>query len=284
MAASYTTEDGLRAALNNQDVAYLNFDSFGISEPDEYFWTFRAYEIAIQSNVKWIIYTGAPNRLAQHDFKEEYRNSHNVVKSRLANWLDHQDLRVIPWSIIEGGVYAEMLNTMLAPRNDDESSEARALKYLAPVNHDSVIPLVPVEMYGVLVKWMLEHPRESIGEWLSASPFLVTFPEIAAALSELSGRQCKFETISIDDWMLGASAILHVDATLPRGSNNDNPALFTFRRSFSAWWNLWRDSKEDLTKASRAATWLSKFFPERPQNIRQWMQNTNYVQKLSTRA
>lgn len=41
---SYTSESGLRAAFKDQDACYFNIDSFGIGEPLEYFWTFRAYE------------------------------------------------------------------------------------------------------------------------------------------------------------------------------------------------------------------------------------------------
>ncbi|KAH0528956.1 hypothetical protein TsFJ059_003766 [Trichoderma semiorbis] len=46
---SYTTEEGLRNAFANQDVVYFSIDSFNVGEPFEYFWTFRAYEIAVQS-------------------------------------------------------------------------------------------------------------------------------------------------------------------------------------------------------------------------------------------
>lgn len=50
----YTTEEGLRATFANQDVVYFCMDSLSVGEPYEYFWTFRAYEIAVQSRLKWL--------------------------------------------------------------------------------------------------------------------------------------------------------------------------------------------------------------------------------------
>ncbi|KAJ9614231.1 hypothetical protein H2200_002367 [Cladophialophora chaetospira] len=277
IAGSYATEGGLRTAFKDQDVCYFNIDSFAVGEPQEYFWTFRAYEIAIQSQLKLFIYTGSGrDRLADHGFAEAYRNSHNVVSSRLSQWLATQSVERLPWSIVHGGVYAEMLNTLLRPVKDEQG-----IRFAPPVNKDSVIPLIPLEMYGIRVRWILENPEKSIGKRLSAASFHVTFPEIAAAFSKVNSVAARFEPSTIDEWMSKASASIPVDDTLPRGSSKDDPTTFTFRKSFTAWWNLWRDSLEDMKEAEEADRWADEYYPERLKTIEEWMRMSNYGSSLS---
>ncbi len=67
----------------------------------------------------------------------------------------------------------------------------------------------------------------------------------------MTGTKTSFEFISVDHWM--ESVKLHGGIypknILPRDSSRDDPTAFTVRKSFSAWWAIWRDNrgrKEDL--------------------------------------
>jgi hypothetical protein len=85
LEGSYETESGLRTAFAGQDITYFNVDSFSTGEPLEYFWTFRAYEIAVQSGLKWFIYASTSgDHIDNHGFAEKYRSTHKVVAARLA--------------------------------------------------------------------------------------------------------------------------------------------------------------------------------------------------------
>ena len=101
-----------------------------------------------------------------------------------------------------------------------------------PMKESSVIPLIPLEMYGLRVRWMLENPGASIGRYVSSAPFLTTFPEIAAAFQNVNNVPTRFQPIATREWMEGASTNLNVDDTLPRGWSKDDPTTFTFRRKF----------------------------------------------------
>jgi hypothetical protein len=262
LQGSYSTEKGLRKALANQDVAYFTIDSFSVGEPQEYFWTFRAYEIALQSGLQWFIYSGAKDRFEGRKFEEKYRNSHNVVAGRLSSWLASQPVERLPWTIIQGGIYAEMLQSLLQPIHIDQK-----LVFKAPVRESSVMPLIPLQMYGARVAWALEHPQESFGKYLSAGPFQVTYPEIAHAMEHTTGKNVKFESISIGDWMTGISAHLNPDNTLPRGSDPNDPTTFTFRQSFGAWWNIWNDNE----KVEQDLSWADEVYPDRPKTLEEWI-------------
>ncbi|KAL6806369.1 hypothetical protein GGI42DRAFT_341633 [Trichoderma sp. SZMC 28013] len=268
---SYTTEEGLRNAFANQDVVYFSIDSFNVGEPFEYFWTFRAYEIAVQSKLKWFIFAGAGDRFSNFGMDEKYRNSHNIVSSRLTSWLMNQPLDRLPWTILTGGVYAEMLGILLRPTEEKDE-----FIFQNPMDDDSVMPLLPLEMYGYRLQWALAHPEESIGKMLSAGPFFVTFPEIAAALQQVTGKKAQFKSITTSAWMEAISGYVDPERRLPRGADPTDPTSFTWRKSFGAWWNLWKDQKE---KKTEDMTWADEVYPTRPRSLKEWMETVGYEGK-----
>jgi hypothetical protein len=273
LQGSYTTEDGLRSAFAGQDVVYFNVDSFTVGEPQEYFWTFRAYEIAVQSGLSWFIYSGSRDKFGKYGLQEKYRNSHNIVAGRLSEWLASQPLQRLQWTILYGGIYAEMLGSLMQPVR-----KSGMLTFRAPVDEDSVMPLIPLEMYGFRVAWALEHPQESFGQKLSAGAFQVTYPQIAAALETVVNEPVQFESIDIKDWMEAVSAYINPDNMLPRGAHVDDPTAFTFRKTFGAWWSIWKDNKvsnaDDLS-------WADEVYPTRPMSLKDWMERIGFKGDLA---
>ncbi|OAL25150.1 hypothetical protein AYO22_05027 [Fonsecaea multimorphosa] len=272
LQGSYTTEAGLRTAFADQDVVYFNIDSFSVGEPFEYFWTFRAYEIAVQSKIKWFIYSGAGSvdRFVAHGLAEEYRNSHNIVAARLAGWLAAQPLDRLPWSIITGGVYAEMLNRLLKP-----VPQGDGYVFKLPLNKESIMPLIPLDNYGEAVKWALEHPRESLGKFVSAGPFQLTLDQVADALEQYTGKKTKFQPITLADWMERISANIDPEGRLPRGASPDDTTAFTFRKSFGAWWSIWRDNRIPETKDD-SQQWAEVPRLSKYKTLREWMVDVEY--------
>lgn len=242
LSGTYTSEAGLRTAFADQDVAYFNVDSFQTTEPQEYFWTFRAYEIAVQSGLEWFIYAGASeDRLVEHGYDEKYRNSHNIVGSRLSRWLAAQPVDLLPWTIVTAaGVYAEMFRSLLKPL---PSGDGDGVVFKVPMDRESIMPIIPLENYGKAVKWVLKHPQQCIGKYVSAAPFPLTFDQIAQATQEVSGKKAGFIPITVDEWMTNMSAHINPEARLPWGASEEDPATFTFRKSFGAWWNIWKDNR-----------------------------------------
>lgn len=271
LEGSYTTEEGLRTAFADQDVTYFNVDSFTVGEPFEYFWTFRAYEIAVQSGLKWFIYPGAsPDRVSRYNYAERYRNSHNVTASRLTGWLTTQPLDTLPWTIITGGIYVEMLNTLLRPKPHGDG-----FAFMAPMDNDSIMPLIPLDNYGESIKWALQHPEKAIGKFVTARPIKVTYPQIAESVQRVSGKKTTFVPVSVDDWMKGISSYVNPENKLPRGARNDDPTSFTFRKSFGAWWNIWKDNRRE-SLVPDLVTWEESETGSTPMTLDDWMRSVEY--------
>lgn len=266
--ASYESEEGLRASFEGQDACFFLINTFAIREPDEYFWTIRAYEIAAQSGLKLFVYSGARNRLREQGYQEAYRNSHNVVKAHLSDWLEKQNAEVLPWCVVYGGVYAEMLGSVLRPMKQGED-----YIFAAPVHDNSIIPLMPLENYGTTVEWVLNHPEKSAGRFIDAGAIPSSWPEIVAAFTKVTGKGARFQPLSQEEWFAGAAkGGVPVDAAMPATARADDPATFTFRKTFGAWWNMWRDNTKEIELPERSM----KEVPGRISTLEEWMRMTDY--------
>lgn len=266
--ASYESEEGLRTAFADQDACFFLINTFVIREPDEYFWTIRAYEIAAQSGLKLFIYSGARNRLREQGYQEAYRNSHNVVKAHLSDWMERQNAQVLPWCVLYGGVYAEMLGGMLRPRQHGDE-----YVFAAPVHEESIIPLMPLANYGKTVAWVLTNPEKSVGRFMDAGAIPSSWPEIVAAFMKVTGKSARFQPVTQEQWFEGAAKSgLNPDAVMPSTAKADDSAVFTFKKTFGAWWNMWRDNTREIERDQRTMSEV----PGRISTLEEWMRETAY--------
>jgi len=136
------------------------------------------------------------------------------------------------------------------------------------------MPLIPLDSYGETVKWALKHPQESIGKFVSAGPFQLTFDQIANALEQFTGKKTEFQSVTIDSWMERISKYIDPEGTLPRGASPDDTTTFTFRKSFGAWWNIWRDNRFLNTKDD--SLWADVPQLSKYKTLRDWMVAVKY--------
>lgn len=274
LEADYLTEAGLRSILANQDGVYFNMNSFAVTEPFVYFWTFRAYEIAVQSGLKLFVLPSGPNRYEAHGYKEEFRNAHGVISGRLSDWLSHQPTDILPWCITYGGVYADMLWTLLQPRVRDDG----VYEFAAPIG-DGNIPFTPLEEYGVRLRWIFEHPEASTGKTLGWGVMYTSYKDLVQAFEETTGKQAVFKDLTQDEWFDRVRVYKDPEVKFPESGIPDDDTTFTFRKTFGAWWNLWkyndriRDSKSEM----EAAAYADEVYPARHKTIKDWMVANNYT-------
>ncbi len=263
----------MRKIFQGQDAVYFNLNSFSLSEPYEYFWTFRAYEIAVQSKLKLFVLSAGPDRFKSHGYEERFRNAHGTVSARLADWLSHQPLDILPWSIAHGGVYAEMLWSLLSPLKNSEG----VYEFRAPIGEKGSIPLVPLDDYGVRTKWMFEHPDQIVGKTIRWAPLYTKYDELARAFEETTSQKAMFRDVSQDDWFRGLSAYKDPESKIPADARKDDDAVFTFRQTFGGWWNLWKHNLRDEGQEAEARKFADSVHPERFQSIKEWMKAASYT-------
>jgi hypothetical protein len=175
------SEDLLREAMQGMDAVFFNANSFAIGEMRETFWSMRAFEIAIQSGVKFFVYSGLNSALKVGDYDEKYRCGHLDGKSRvsgtmiphhwrsigvcsvannLTEWIQAQPQDRMHWSILTTCPYIEMLNLLWRPVYD-EGSDTYIIN--SPVGSEK-IPLIHLDDLGAYARWIFDHTEKSSGK------------------------------------------------------------------------------------------------------------------------
>lgn len=229
----------------------------------------------MQSHLKLFVLPGGPDRLKQHGYEEKYRNSHGTVSARVSEWLAHQPLEVLPWVITNGGVYAEMLGSLLLPRKRDDG----VFEFVAPIGEGS-IPFVPLESYGTLARWVFENPEKSVGKTISWPPWFTSYPDLVNAFEGATGKKAIWTDVTQEQWFEGISAYVDPEDMLPKGSSRDDPTAVSFRKTFGAWWNLWKDNIRNLEKEKENEAWADEVDPQRLKSLEDWMRKSGYTGKF----
>jgi hypothetical protein len=163
-----------------------------------------------------------------------------------------------------------MLNSLLKP-----VTEKDVLRFKVPMNKDSIMPLILLVNYGIAVKWALKNPKECIGKSVSAAPFQLTFDEIAQAVQQVTGKENEFIPITVEEWMTNISVNISPESRLPRSALQDDPASFTFRQTFGAWWNIWKDNKQ-VFRPKNSISLEETSDDTRKKTLQDWMLSVNY--------
>jgi len=134
------------------------------------------------------------------------------VSARLSDWLEHQPLEILPWTVLHGGVYAQLLSSLLRPRKREDG----VYTFTAPIGNGS-IPFVDLEDYGVRTRYVLEHPGESVGKRIGWGAWITTYPELCVAFRNATGQRAIFQDVSQEEWFEGIRPYVDPEVRMPRG-------------------------------------------------------------------
>lgn len=162
--------------------------------------------------------------------------------------------------------------SLLCPLKQDDT-----YVFAAPVHESSVIPLTPLENYGTTAAWIFQNPTKAKGRMIDAGAIPSTWPQIVDAFKETTGKEARFIPVTQDQWFAGAvSKGIDPEAKLPRGVQQDDPATFTFRKTFGAWWNIWRDNTREYEHKIRSGEHAEPGVQGRISTLEEWMEKTEY--------
>jgi hypothetical protein len=146
--------------------------------------------------------------------------------------------------------------------------------------------LIHLEDYGQYARWifgmltamqlerfMLTHkdtPSRSTGLELHVGTEDISWADLAATFTEVTGQKAVYKDITLDEYFL-LPIFPTPDAKVGSSADPGEKTLFTFRENFSGFWNTWKD---DLTKRDYAL--LDEILPTRVKSVKEWMLKTGY--------
>ncbi|KAJ7304785.1 hypothetical protein DFH08DRAFT_825348 [Mycena albidolilacea] len=200
-------------------------------------------EIAVQSGVKRLIYSGGSNRPKGHRYAEEYSNSHQAT-----------------------GGSTEVLSILLRPLVLPDNTHI----FAAPIG-DGFIPFAELATYGKYVCWAFDNPSRSVGKHITLPTYPTTLRGVAEAFEKVTGKKAVAKDVTQDEWFEAAKSYVDPDAKQPSNipvAPEGDDTRFTFRHK------ALRLDVEAIRKAQELA---NEIYPDRFKSVEDWMRAMGYT-------
>jgi len=124
------------------------------------------------------------------------------------------------------------------------------------------MPHIALGDIGKYARWMFDNQDEITGKTLSVSSEHLSGKKIAETFTKVTGQKAEYRPITIEQFFA------HVPPTLPLSPAE--PDGITFVKSFTAWFNIYRNDKHKTDYAI-----LDKILPERL-DFEKWLRETGF--------
>jgi uncharacterized protein YbjT (DUF2867 family) len=267
-------ESILRKALHGVDLVFANTNGFAIGEKAETYWGIRLYELAREFKVKHFVWAGLEYASKLGNFDAKYKCGHLDGKARVSEYLAAQPTSPMAWSVLTSCLYAEGLWEILRPLPDP--ADPSTLVFALPLG-SAKLPLIHLEDYGLYARWLFDTPARSKGLNLHVATEDISWKDLAAAFTEVTGKRSVYKDITLDEYFNGQYFFKQPEAKIGASENPHDPTLVTVRQNFSGFWNTWKD---ELTK--RDYELLDNILPGRVKTIKEWMVKSGYTGEHSS--
>ncbi|KAF4337922.1 nitrogen metabolic regulation nmr [Fusarium beomiforme] len=256
---SFANEDNLRQGYEGCWGAFVNIDGFNTGEKTETYWTIRAYELAIESGIKFFVFGNLDYGYKKSGYDPKFRCGHYDGKGRMAEWmLSQRKGHDMGTAIFTTGPYIEMAisaQTVMTPRILDG-----VVTWAVPLA-DGAIPHVALDDCEYYVRWLFDHPERSDGLDLEVAIDHITYHDLAKAFQKVTGKPAQFIDIPLATYF----EHMPLRANTPAGYNADpnDPATMSFVQNFTGFWNMWRHSGGNKGVVQRDYKLLDEIHPNR---------------------
>ncbi|KAI8417631.1 hypothetical protein FOFC_00186 [Fusarium oxysporum] len=256
---SFANEDNLRKGYEGCWGAFVNIDGFNTGEKTETYWTIRAYELAIESGIKFFVFGNLDYGYKKSGYDPKFRCGHYDGKGRMAEWmLSQRKAHSMGTAIFTTGPYIEMAvsaQTVMTPRIVDG-----VVTWAVPLA-DGAIPHVALDDCDHYVRWLFDNPERSDGLDLEVAIDHIAYHDLAQAFQKVTGKPAQFIDIPLATYF----DHLPLKGTVPAGYNADpnDPATMTIVQNFTGFWNMWRNSGGNKGVIKRDYKLLDEIHPNR---------------------
>jgi uncharacterized protein YbjT (DUF2867 family) len=269
---TFANEDTLHQGFRGCEYAFVNIDGFNSGEKTEMYWAIRAYEIALEESVKFFVYGNLDYAYKKSGYDPRVRAGHYDGKGRIGEWILQQTKtngHRMGAALFTTGPYIEMAisaGTIMTPTIEED-----VVVWKVPLGEGAVAH-VALDDCAHYVRWLFDHQDESNGMDLEVAIDHITYHEIAAAFTKVTGKPAKCIDLSLEDyWKHGPVA--SVPRGMPAGYNSvaGDPATMSFRDNFTGFWNIWRLSGGNRGVVQRDYALLDRIHPNRIRSVEQWL-------------
>ncbi|KAE8370568.1 hypothetical protein BDV27DRAFT_169089 [Aspergillus caelatus] len=262
-------QEDLHRAFQGVYGAWVNTDGFTLGEKNELFYGCRAYEIARYQGVQHYVYACTDFALKHANWDENFHWGHNDAKGRVAEYILAQGQDGMKSSVLTTGPYMNMLwDGMFVPTQQPDGT----FVWANPAKTGK-IPLIALEDIGHYSLWLFNNLPESAGMNLKVATDEVSFADIAAVFTEVTGKKGVHQYMPLEEYLPLAEPFPGALANFAAGPDAvRDDSTMTWRQNFSVWWRYWGEGRAE----PRDFTLLNRIHPGRIKSLGEWMKMAHY--------
>ncbi|KAL4899075.1 hypothetical protein BDW74DRAFT_189547 [Aspergillus multicolor] len=272
---SQDNQRDLHSAFRGVYGAWVNLDGFTLGEKSELFYGIRAYEIARHHGVRHYVWANSDYALRKAGWDERYHWGHNDAKGRIGDLiLGHgQQAGGMVTSLLTTGPYMDMLFDGMFVPEERKGEEGVEFVWENPAA-DGKIPLIALDDIGAYTLWIFDNPSISAGLDLEVATEQVSFTEIAATFTKVTGIKGFHRRIPLDEYLPKAEPYpgAYANWTVRPDEQGRDESFMTWRENFTAWWRYWSEGRG----ATRDMAMLDRIHPDRIPSLEAWMRLKGY--------
>ncbi|KAI8936746.1 hypothetical protein NX059_007133 [Plenodomus lindquistii] len=263
---TFASENDLRKGFTGCWGAFVNIDGFNCGEKTETYWTIRAYELAVELGIKFLVFGNLDYVYKKSGYKPEFRTGHYDGKGRMAEWMLHQrksnDMGV---AVFTTGPYMEMAIFSRAAMTPMVKNGT--VIWAVPLG-DGAVPHVSLDDCAYYVRWLFDHPERSDGMDLEVAIEHVHYADLAAAYTKVTGKPAQYMNISKDVYF---EHFPYPEGAAGYNADLSDPATMTVRQNFSGFWEMWAHSGGNKGVIKRDYALLDEIHPNRIKTVEQFL-------------
>jgi hypothetical protein len=255
----FTDEEALINGYAGCTAAFVNIDGFNTGEKTELYWAIRAYELAVaDGGIKFFVYGNLEYLSKKAGFRPEFRAGHYDGKGRIGEWILLQGAEArkkdpknaMGVALFTTGPYIEMTIakwTLMTPSITKNAKGEDVCTWTVPLTQEGAVAHVSLEDCGPYVRWLFDHPERADGLDLGVAIDHITYADLAAAFSKVTGRPAEFVDVDFDTYWKEGPLSVRADFAAGYSADLSDPATMSIRQNFTGFWHAWRNTRKDGT-------------------------------------
>lgn len=120
---------------------------------------------------------------------------------------------------------------------------------------------------------MFDNIKDSAGLALKVATDEVSFDDIAATFTEVTGKKAVHQFVPMEEYLPTAEPYPNAPANWAAGPTAPrDESTMTWRENFRAWWSFWGEGLPE----KRNWALLDKIHPQRVKSLKEWMEKNSY--------
>jgi hypothetical protein len=159
-----------------------------------------------------------------------------IQLQRVSEWLASQSSTPLPYTVLLGTYYTEMLYASYTPQPSPNDPNLYIFRAPIGTGHFAFVELA---QYAKYTRGVFDNPSRSVGRTISLAPYATSLKDIVEAFEKVTGKRAKGEMVTFEESWRGPNLKKKIPWTLNVSGEDEDDTRVTIKQSLGAFFDMW---------------------------------------------